>query len=160
MSFSGIDCRTSERTRERVTAMAYGSLGNRCLTGVTWATRKRAVISKSLLFAAALRYYFISERTITNRVWTPHIRANIFDVENVVSDQKEEEDQLPQNLHLRLGESRTASTQGTFTATRSTRCATWRMGAVEKSGRRTHGKEPVSRHISLHQHSGQTRGHW
>ena len=78
--------------------MAYGSLGNRCLTGVTWATRKRAVISKSLLSAAALRYYFISERTITNRVWTPHIRANIFDVENVVSDQKEEEDQLPQNL--------------------------------------------------------------
>ena len=82
--------------------MAYGSLGNRCLTGVAWATRKRAVISKSLLFAAALRYYFISERTITNRGWTPHIRANIFDVENVVSDQKEEEDQLPQNLHLHL----------------------------------------------------------
>ena len=149
-----------DRLQQQQTADNTGSLGNRCLTGVTWATRKRAVISKSLLSAAALRYYFISERTITNRVWTPHIRANIFDVENVVSDQKEEEDQLPQNLHLRLGESRTARTQGTFTATRSTRCATWRMGAVEKSRRRTHGKEPVSRHISLHQHSGQTRGHW
>ena len=74
-----------------------------------WATRKRAVISKSLLSAAALRYYFISERTITNRVRTPHIRANIFDVENVVSDQEEEEDQLPQNLHLHLNETATGA---------------------------------------------------
>ena len=61
--------------------MTYGALVNRCLTGVTCATQTLAVISKTLLSVAALRYYFISERTITNRVWTPHICANVFDVE-------------------------------------------------------------------------------
>ena len=48
-----------------------------------------------------------------------------FDVENVVSVQSEEEEQTPQDIHLRQGERRTASTQGTLSATRSTRCATW-----------------------------------